>query len=98
MLYSMIKRTLPAKVREKLEMGCIFGGRLDEVYLVPTVAEANQRFLLQVQDTLRVRHEREATFSLPPKPGSTVDGEEVARETLEENNDVEVESSDDGED
>ena len=100
MLYSMIKRVLPAKVREKLEMGCSFDGRLDKVYLVPTVEEANLRLLSRVQDSLRERHEREATFSLPPKPGRIDgDGDDFEIIALEERgNGVELDTGDDTED
>jgi CRAL/TRIO domain len=61
---SMLKPFLPQNLRNKLELGCQFDHRLDEVYLVPTLEEANRRMLNQVAATLQRRYENERSFRL----------------------------------
>lgn len=64
LLYSMIKRFLTPEIRKVIEVGCDFDGRLDEVYLTPTVEEANARLLQQIDEALGKRYENERAFTL----------------------------------
>ena len=64
-------------LQQKLEFGCQYyannstsndidavSQRLDELYLVPTVEAANERFLGRVKDALARRHANEQSFKL----------------------------------
>lgn len=71
LLYSMIKRFLTPEIRKVIEVGCEFDGRLDQVYLTPTVEEANARLLQQIDEALGKRYENERTFTLErPAPAA----------------------------
>ena len=61
---SMIRRFLPEDAREAIEIGCQFEERLDRLYLVPTIQEANQRLLDRVSNSLNRRYENEMLFKL----------------------------------
>lgn len=61
---SMLRPFLPRHLKNKIEVGCQFDKRLDEVYLVPNMEEANARTLSRMEDTLRRRYENEKTFQL----------------------------------
>lgn len=64
LVVSMLKPFLPKGLRSKIEFGCQFPQRLDQLYLVPTVEEANQRLLRRVEATLGKRFENERNFRL----------------------------------
>jgi hypothetical protein len=64
LVVSMLKPFLPKGVRHKIEIGCQFEQRLDSLYLVPSLEEANLRLLGRVEETLRRRYENERTFRL----------------------------------
>ena len=61
---SMLKALLPQELREKFEFGCQFEQRLDSLYLLPTLDDANQRFLGRVEETLQRRYYNETNFRL----------------------------------
>ncbi|CAB9503119.1 expressed unknown protein [Seminavis robusta] len=61
---SMLKPFLPKHLRNNIEFGCQFEQRLDALYLVPSMEEANQRLLARVDATLQRRYENERTFRL----------------------------------
>lgn len=65
LLFSMTKKLLPADITCKVDMGCQFDGRLDDIYLIPTVESANKRLLERMGEALRRRYENMKTFSLP---------------------------------
>lgn len=69
LLYSMTKRLLPQDMSSKFSMGCQAFSRLDEIYLVPTVAAANQRILERMKAALSKRYNNELSFSLPKTTG-----------------------------
>lgn len=64
LVISMLKPLIPKYVHKKLELGCQFDKRLDELYLVPTVGHAHQRFLERVTQVIEQRYENERTFVL----------------------------------
>ena len=73
LLTSMMRPLCPKHLQQKLEFGCQYTGgndsnslpqRLDELYLVPTVEAANERFLQRVQDALSRRYANEQAFKL----------------------------------
>ena len=64
-LASMLKPLLPQHLRDTFQVGCQFDGRLDQVFLVPTVKEASQRILERLGESLRRRYNHEHTFKLP---------------------------------
>lgn len=67
---STVQRLLPRQRRPKFETGCTCDtGRLDTIFLVPTVEIANQRVLSQLSDSLRQRYEEDLVFSLNHLPG-----------------------------
>ncbi|CAB9503121.1 expressed unknown protein [Seminavis robusta] len=61
---SMVKPFLPKHLQKNIEVGCQFEQRLDSLYLVPTVEEANKRLLARVEETLQLRYDNERTFRL----------------------------------
>ncbi|CAB9502755.1 expressed unknown protein [Seminavis robusta] len=61
---SMLKKIIPAKMGSKFETGYRFDGRLDSVYMVPTVEIANQRLLQSLDLALQRRYDMEESFSL----------------------------------
>ncbi|CAB9528729.1 expressed unknown protein [Seminavis robusta] len=64
-LVSGTKRILPPHVRSNVEVGCICeSGSLDKLYLQPSFAEANQRVLRRLEETLQRRYQNEAEFRL----------------------------------
>jgi hypothetical protein len=63
-MVAMLKPFLPKHLRSNVETGCVFEHRLDSVYLVPTLDEANQRLLHRVSETLQRRYNNECTFRL----------------------------------
>ncbi|CAB9530842.1 expressed unknown protein [Seminavis robusta] len=64
---SMLKKMLPTKIGSKFETGFQFEGRLDSIYMVPTVEAANQRLLQSLDIALQRRYELEKSFSLGPQ-------------------------------
>jgi hypothetical protein len=64
LVVSMLRPFLPKEVRNKIELGARLEQRLDSLYLVPTVEEANLRLLGRVEETLRRRYHNENTFRL----------------------------------
>jgi hypothetical protein len=59
---SMVKPFLPKELT--VEFGCQFETRLDSLYLVPSLQEANRRLVGRVEETLGRRYEHERTFRL----------------------------------
>lgn len=64
LIISAFRKLLPKSLRDTFQIGLKFDCRLDEAFLVPTVAIANQRFLSRVDETLMRRYINESTFSL----------------------------------
>lgn len=65
LLFSLTKKFLPSEITSKFDMGCQFDGRLDEIYLIPTVAAANQRLLNNMGEALERRYSNMKSYSLP---------------------------------
>jgi hypothetical protein len=63
-LVAMLKSFITEPLKSNIETGCMFEDRLDKIYLVPTLEEANQRFLHRVTQTLQKRCYHERTFRL----------------------------------
>ena len=61
---SMLRPFLPENLRSKLEFGCQFDKRLDELYLTPTIEAANERFLSRIKYNLQRRYDNEKNFKL----------------------------------
>ena len=62
---SMLRKLLPEPLKSRFHVGCPFeGGRLDQVYLVPTVEMANARLLARLEEALRRRYDNQASFKL----------------------------------
>lgn len=68
MLYSMVKRILPAKITEKMTFGQYHDVRLDKLFMVPNADAAKRRFIARMIETNRKRFHNETNYSLPPKP------------------------------
>ncbi|CAB9501308.1 expressed unknown protein [Seminavis robusta] len=64
LLLAVSKPLLPQGVTARNEVGCIFQGRLDTFYLVPSAADAQQRNYIRVMDALSRRYANEASFRL----------------------------------
>ena len=65
LLVSMTRHAIPTRIHKKFQMGSISGvGRLDAIYLTPTLEVANQRLLVRVQESLQLRYANEASFRL----------------------------------
>jgi hypothetical protein len=64
LVVSMLKPFFPKGVRQRMEFGFQFEQRLDSLYLVPSVEEADLRLLGRVEETLRRRYDNERTFQL----------------------------------
>jgi hypothetical protein len=63
-LIAMLKSVIAEPLKSNIETGCVFEDRLDKIYLVPTLEEANQRFMHRVTQTLQRRYDQERTFRL----------------------------------
>ena len=61
---TMMKKVLPTEVAEHFEVGYDFEYRLNEIYMVPTVEQANQRLLQRMEESLRTRFVNEQSFFL----------------------------------
>lgn len=62
---AMTRKFQPRAMRQKIQFGCKFpSGRLDTVFNVPTLQEAQNRLLSRLDDCLEERYENEQTFSL----------------------------------
>jgi hypothetical protein len=61
---SMMKPFLPKDMRPRLQVGFRSEQRLDSLYLVPTLEEANLRLLGRLGENLRLRYRNERTFRL----------------------------------
>ena len=61
---AMVKKFFPKDLRQRIEVGLQFEQRLDTLYLVPSLEEANQRLVGRVGETLRRRYANESTFRL----------------------------------
>ncbi|CAB9501402.1 expressed unknown protein [Seminavis robusta] len=61
---STLKKLLPAESVRKYETGYRFEGRLDSIYMVPTVEAANQKLLHNLDHILQRRYDLEKSFSL----------------------------------
>lgn len=61
---SMLRSFLPAHARDKLEFGCQFERRLDELYLVPNADVANDRLMGRFMESLNRRYQNEKNFRL----------------------------------
>ncbi|CAB9507575.1 unknown protein [Seminavis robusta] len=62
--WSTLKKLLPAKSVGKYEAGYQFEGRLDSIFMVPTVEAANQTLLHNLDLILQRRYDLEKSFSL----------------------------------
>lgn len=62
---SMLKPLLPEQMKDSFQVGCQFDGRLDEVFLVPTMEAASQRILERLGQALGRRYQNEHAFKLP---------------------------------
>ena len=67
LLASMTRPLLPEGIKSVYRVGCIFDGRLDEIYLQPSREQATHRFLVEIERALGRRYELQALFTLPPK-------------------------------
>lgn len=65
-LASILKRLLPEAMKDNFHVGCQFDGRLDEVFLVPSVEAANERIMERLGEALERRYKHEQSFRLPP--------------------------------
>ncbi|CAB9512890.1 expressed unknown protein [Seminavis robusta] len=63
-MMSTIKRFLPKNMTERMEYGCSCDGRLDQIWLVPDAKTVLQRNYIRIMQTLQLRYENEARFSL----------------------------------
>jgi hypothetical protein len=63
-LVAMVKSVIPEPLKSNVETGCSFEHRLDKLYLVPTLEDANQRFLNRVAHTIQRRYDNERIFRL----------------------------------
>lgn len=65
-LQSLKRRFLPDHITDKIETGCkVYGHqRLGDIYLVPTVEEANLRNMMRFSDALEMRYRNETKFRL----------------------------------
>ena len=61
---SMLRPVMPESLRQRLDLGCTSEKRLDVIYLVPTLEDANHLFLRRVEESLRRRQHNESTFKL----------------------------------
>lgn len=61
---SMLRPFLPRDLQSKIELGCQFDQRLDEIYLTPTLEAANVRMLSRIAALLQQRYENEQAFHL----------------------------------
>ncbi|CAB9528262.1 expressed unknown protein [Seminavis robusta] len=65
LLWSLTKRFLKREIHKKFAFtSCSEVARLDQIYLVPTMEAANERFLESVKEALLRRCENEANFAL----------------------------------
>jgi len=65
LLLSMAKQFIPKEMHDKFETGCVCElGRLDRMYLIPNVEQANERFGKTFRECLQRRYVNEKTFSL----------------------------------
>jgi hypothetical protein len=64
MVVSMLKKMLPDSLQDVYEVGLQFEGHMGDVFLTPTVEEADARTLFNMIETLRLRYENEQSFSL----------------------------------
>mgnify|MGYP007080253449 CR=1 FL=1 len=64
LVVSMVRKMFPQRMRNMFELGCTCDRRLDELYMIPDVATANQRLLGRIDESLRRRYENEETFRL----------------------------------
>jgi CRAL/TRIO domain len=63
-LISMVKKVIPADFASKFQVGCIFLGKLDEFYTLPTPEIAAQKTFATFVDCLKMRYENEKAFTL----------------------------------
>ena len=64
-LVSMARPLMPKDISSRYLMGCVSPmGRLDRIYMVPTVKAANQRLFQAYQEALQKRYANEAAFKL----------------------------------
>lgn len=63
-VWSILKRFLPAKVKDNFQVGLKWDGHLGESLLIPTVPEANQRMLSAMKLALKRRLAMEQSFRL----------------------------------
>lgn len=61
---ALLKKVLPAEVKDRFQTGLIFESRLDAVFLVPNAEAATQRILQNMEKNLATRFVNERTFSL----------------------------------
>ena len=64
LLASMSKRYLPPESHNKIQFGCNFMYRLDSMYFLPSMEDANQRIVSRFEHALQRRFHYERFFSL----------------------------------
>ena len=63
-IISMLRALLPQQMRESFQIGLQIDGTLGDIFLVPTVQQANQKMLRRMQTALQQRYHNEQHFSL----------------------------------
>lgn len=63
-MLAFLKPFLPKIFLSKIEVGCMFYGRLDFFYLIPSASIAQQRNYERIMDSMTRRYANEASFSL----------------------------------
>ncbi|CAB9514155.1 expressed unknown protein [Seminavis robusta] len=61
---AVCKRLIPSHIERSVQLGCQYNGRLDALYLVPSVEAARQRVLVRMLECLQRRFAAEQSFRL----------------------------------
>ncbi|CAB9523085.1 expressed unknown protein [Seminavis robusta] len=61
---AIVKPFLPKELRDAIEVGCLYDGRLDSLFLVPDAETAQRRNYFRIMDTLKLRYDNERQFSV----------------------------------
>jgi hypothetical protein len=67
-MHALKKRSLSMAIRESIELGCRYEGRLRDFYCIPTVEAAKERLQCALEASLKRRYDNEKSFKLPPLP------------------------------
>lgn len=63
-IVKVLKMMLPSSIASKFEVGCQLDGRMDALFMVPTVEAAKERLLSNIKEALQIRHRNEQSFTL----------------------------------